>query len=309
MDVKQNLEYYKQTYFETDEPVPFLNFKAVPVATRNYYDFFWAVECLTMEKNKDPEGVSYSYLDYLIKKADEDLTLTDESKKKFYYTRIFEIIKLCLGIEYGIACDKCGHFKSMKQVQEKIESLNIIKDPDAFAKMYSLEIGLCPTCQVELVENITISKDERGRSQIKIKDCIINKKLFDEFRTLVCYQNMIDYNDDYIDPVLEEELKAKEQLENKGVVFPSLEKQMCCVATGTGYTFEYIKKIPLRKFILLLSTIDAKLHYQIYKLNENSGAVKFPEGINHWIYEKKRNLFDDMITLDSLRNKIKGAST
>ena len=34
------------------------------------------------------------------------------------------------------------------------------------------------------------------------------------------------------------------------------------------------------------------------------GAVTFKGGINHWIYEKEKNKFDDMMLLDNLKQKL-----
>jgi hypothetical protein len=120
---------------------------------------------------------------------------------------------------------------------------------------------------------------------------------------------MPHFDDSYIDPDLEQDIKDRDALLNKNHENPSLEKQMCCIiSSGCGYNFETIQDITLRKLSLMLQTIDGKMHYQIYKELETSGAITCKGGINHWIYEKKKNKFDDMLLYDNLKQKL-GASS
>jgi len=295
-----NLEYLKQAYFELDIPVPFLNFKISPAKVKDYYSFHWAMDCLTLEKNKDPNGIVLSYLDYLLKKIEE------ETNSEFWI-KLTTILEIILGVENGIYCEECGFEKHLQEVSVSLNKLSEMKNPDPedFEKLYNKELGICQNCGGRMLDIITYGFDDKKKGYLKIKDTILKKELFEEFKQIVCYQNMPDYNDDYIDPALEAELKEVERLKNKNIIFPSLEKQMCCVVTGSSYTFENLQNLSLRKFVLLLRTIDAKLHYQIYKMNENSGAVTFKNGLDHWIYETKRTILDSIVTLDTIKEKMK----
>ena len=66
---------------------------------------------------------------------------------------------------------------------------------------------------------------------------------FDLLRKVVCYYNMPDYDDDYIDPELKAELELAAKLENPNNVQPTLEKQETCLIASTAYTYETIKNI------------------------------------------------------------------
>lgn len=298
------IEYLKQAYFELDNPIPFLKFFIKPILIKDYYTFYWAVECLTLEKNKDPNGIALSQLGYLLKKIEEDST---------FAAKLSTIIELVLGIENGSYCSKCGFFRTIEQVGLAYNLLSGIsqegksadKYANEFTEAYNKEIAFCPDCGSLMADVISWGTDENRRAFIKIKDSIVTKECFEDFKQIVCHQNMPDYNDEYIDPALEEELKEVERLRNKNIAFPSLEKQMCCVIAGSAYTFETLKNLSLRKFVLLLKTIDTKLHYQIYKMNENSGAVTFKAGLDHWIYETKKSRFDNIVSLDSIKEKLK----
>ena len=263
-----------------------------------YYSFYWGIDALTIEKNLDPSGIPMSYIDYLLKKISED-------EENLLLVKLSTILELCLNVPNGRYCPHCNNVKGMDELAVTYSKLSKIKDVDLFQKTYEKEVGLCEKCNHSMKDIVEYGFDEKGKGFIRVKDVIIKKKDFDELRKIICYQNMPDYNDDYIDPALKAELEEVERLKNKGVVLPTLEKQMCCVVTGSGYTFESIKNISLRKFILLLRTIDVKLHYQIYKANENSGAVTFKGGLDHWIYETKKTRFDNIVSLDSLKEKLK----
>ena len=82
---------------------------------------------------------------------------------------------------------------------------------------------------------------------------------------------------------------------------------MSCVISACGsYTYETIQEISIRKLVILLRTIDARLHYFAYRQGEMSGMVKFNKELDHWIYSSdKKSKFDDIMTLDALKNKMK----
>ena len=86
------------------------------------------------------------------------------------------------------------------------------------------------------------------------------------------FYNLPDYDDEYIDPELKKELEEVARLKNPNAVQPSLEKQMSCIISATGsYTYETLQEISIRKLVLLLRTIDARLHYFAYRQGELSG--------------------------------------
>ena len=86
---------------------------------------------------------------------------------------------------------------------------------------------------------------------------------------------------------------------------------MACIVASTGYTFEDLKKMTVRKFVLLLRVVDSKLNYQITKTASMSGLVTFKGEIEHWIYTKsdvRKNRFKDIMTVDQISQKIGSGS-
>jgi hypothetical protein len=298
----EQIEMLEQCYFENDEPVPYKNFMIYPARVKDYYNFYKGLSCLTLEKNKDPNGITLSNLGYLFLKMDQE-------PDKHYNKRLEFIIEICLGIKPGVFCNKCGKEMHVEEIIEKLKDFSEIKNQKVWEKVYSKEILYCSDCQNARIDIITYGKDKKTQPYISIKGDIITKDDFNEIRKIICYQNIIGFDDSYIDPELEQDIKDRDKIINKNLSTPSLEKQKCCIiASGCNYDFETIKEITLRKFSLLLQTIDGKLHYEIYKDNEVSGAVTFPRGVNHWIYEKKKTKFDDMVLLDNIKQKLGSSS-
>ena len=121
---------------------------------------------------------------------------------------------------------------------------------------------------------IDYSKDEKDLKLI-VDGVEIDSIDYDLLRSIVLYYNIPDYDDEYINPELKAELEEVARLKNPNNVQPSLEKQESCIVSTGVYTYETIKDITIRKMVLLLRTIDARLHYFAYRQGELSGMVKF----------------------------------
>ena len=73
-----------------------------PVKVDNYNNFFYSVNCLTIEKNKipDPKIISMSYLDFLFH------LITNDENGNIYSALLVELFKLCLNLESKDICYK-----------------------------------------------------------------------------------------------------------------------------------------------------------------------------------------------------------
>lgn len=285
---KENISFLSKKYFELDKPVPYKEFMISPVLVEDYYEFYGSIECLLLKKNRDPNGIPMSYLEYLLYKNE---TETD----KIYFYRFAELLRLCLNIQNGLICPICGRKVLQSEILAKHETGEIV---------YEQNIFLCGNDGAIMSEIVRYEKTNLNKFKLKIGDREITKDEFNEIKNIICYQNMLDYSDEYINPDFEDDLKEAERLRSKEIEFPSLEKQMCCVVSGSTYKFEELYKMSIRKFLMLLKTIDRKLHYSIYKMNENSGAVTFNGGLDHWIYEKKKSMLDNVVSYDKFKQKM-----
>ena len=273
-DLKNLIKFYEQIYFTHDDPVPFLSLFVYPVLVKDYYPFYASLSVVRMDKNEDIEGIGMSNLGYLYHKIS-----TDENGKS-YFNQLISLIEIVFRIKDGVYCQKCGKINTYEDIQKNINKINLLADEQEKEKQireYLKKIDVCDNCStdgniVKMKQIITIYKDDKNKPILNIGGVIINKNDYDLLRDIILYYNIPDYDDEYIDPELKKELDEVARLKNPNNVQPSLEKQMSCIISATGaYNYETIKYISIRKLVLLLRTIDARLHYFAYRQGELSG--------------------------------------
>lgn len=338
-ELQEKLDIYEQVYFSLDKPVPFkqgLNF--YPVLVEDYYNFYACFPCLTMDKNvkivldelgreqkvANPQGIAQSYLAYLLD------SMEDPNTGDKITLQLTSLLELVFHIKKGFYCPKCHKELSVeevislveKEVQEaklQAEDLysqqfsdgqvhkipdKIIEDISNRVKMEALETLSKCECGEVFRENFMVKKSGPIKKLV-IRDVEISPQEFEEIKALIPRQNILDYDaDKYMDPDLKEELEIKARLQNKDYTSPTLEKQMVCVAVGTGFSFEYLQKITMRKLSLLLKTVDAKNMYYAQVQASMSGMVKFKEDPKHWIFtDNKKNIKDELTSLEAFEKK------
>jgi len=306
------LEYYRQIYFTHDEPIPFKrDIFLYPVKLKDYYNFYRLIGNFTIDKNEDKEvlGIKMNHLSYMFylmeKKETGDRTFAE-------FVSLLEMItrkKNCFICD-NENCDE--ESKTFEEMQEKINSVEreslLIQDQKKKEEMIyrAIEkIQVCEKCGSALRQYYCI-KQEGEKKQLFIGHVEITPSEYENLRKLVCYQNMLDFDDEYVDPELKADLEEVAKLKNPSGVTPSLEKQMAAVITGSSYKYEDLKELTLRKFTMLLRIIDAKLHYMCYQEGKMSGLVQFKNEPDHWIWssdDQKKDKFKDIMSLDQIKTK------
>lgn len=166
------------------------------------------------------------------------------------------------------------------------------------AKFTFLKEKMQCECGGELIDIFGFKKDEKTKGVwLMVKDVEINNSEFEELKALIPRMNILDYDGDLnIDPELKAELDLKAKLQNGDYTSPTLEKQIMCVALGTGYSLEYLQEITMRKLSYFLKLVDKEKTYYAQLQASMSGMVKFPEGsIRHWIFsDDKKNIASEL---------------
>ena len=330
-ELKKKLDYYEQAYFYTDSPVPFLgDLKIYPVMSKDYYNFYSNLSCLTMDKTtkrviqkdektgedkevtvSNPEGISMSYMAYLISQME------DQRYGQYITQQVITMLEMCLHEKNGLFCPKCGNKLSKEDVL--VELSNLAKEIDAMEqkpsedeiklKRYQLlsKLSTCSECGEPMREVFSIKQHENIMAK---KLCIYNHELkakeLDELIAIILHQNILDYEGDkYIDPDLKKDLELKNRLQNKNYSSPSLEKQLICVSISSPYTIDELKEnVTLRKLSFMLKTIDAKNYYYAQIQGSMSGMVEFKHEPVHWIFgENKKDISKEIMTLNDVQSK------
>lgn len=276
------------------------------------------------KKVSNPQGIAQSYLTYLIE------MMEDTKNGEIVTQQVISLFELIFHIKKGFYCPNCGQEITYEDAMAQMESHinNIQQDVQ---QLYSQQfddgekhdvpqeimqdiiykgkidfLGKLTKCECggELRDIFTIKKNGLMKKLV-IKDVEIDSQEFEELKALVPRQNILDYDGDkYVDPDLKEELEIKAKLQNKDYTSPTLEKQIVCVAVGTGFTIEYLYTITMRKLSLLLKTVDAKSMYYAQVQAAMSGMVKFKEDPKHWIFtDNKKNIKDELTSLENFEKK------
>ena len=156
-------------------------------------------------------------------------------------------------------------------------------------------------------EKPRIATDELGKYIISddIFKVEINAKDFDNIRRIILYQNLIDYDDEYINPDLKKALDEANQLKMKNVEIPDLERQMAIITAHCGLPKYEQLKMTYRSFKLLFKEIHGEVEYTTLfpVLCQTKNNTMEP-----WIFKKKKGKFDDGVISVSDFNKSSGGN-
>lgn len=133
----------------------------------------------------------------------------------------------------------------------------------------------------------------------------ITQKEFNDIKRIILYQNLPNYDDEYINPELKENMKELDNLKNKNLEIPSLERKMAIVTSHTGISKKEQLEMTIRAHSLLFQEIANEVEYNAAKpLSIYAGKSEEIQ----WIFKKKKDKFSDYITSVEDYNKSMGGS-
>lgn len=128
----------------------------------------------------------------------------------------------------------------------------------------------------------------------------INQKEFEDIKRIILYQNLPDYNDDYISPDFKKAIQEQDELKTKNIELPSLERKINIIASHTGILPKEQLKMTMRNHMLLFKEVVGEVNFQATK------ALSLYAGKSdevQWIYPTKKDRFDEYITSVEEYNK------
>ncbi len=163
----------------------------------------------------------------------------------------------------------------------------------------------------DLSESIKRYKyDENGKPIFYIKGEKYTSKDFDELKRIICEQNLVDLPDENISKEVRDSLDEARKYKAKisGSKSGSFEDYIISLSVSTGWSFEYIYSMSIRKFVKSIRRLDNLIHYKIYLAASMSGMVEFKDKsfIKHWLTDIEDNdkYKDVSIGLDDMKGKI-----
>jgi hypothetical protein len=124
-------------------------------------------------------------------------------------------------------------------------------------------------------------------------------------RKIVLYQNLPDFKDDsWVHKEVRDDQKAKQELLSKDAGTASVEKKMVAIATVTNYKVEELYDMPIRKFLMLLTSIDDVITYATNRIGSMNGFIKMKNPIEHWIYKKDKGIYGEAVDAQTFKKTI-----
>lgn len=132
---------------------------------------------------------------------------------------------------------------------------------------------------------------------------IITAKEFDEIKKIILYQNLPNFDDEYINPELKANMEEYDRLKGKNIVQPTLERRMAIISAHTGISKAEQNAMTLRAHSSLFAEVVGEVEFSANK----AIALYAGKGDNvQWIFQKAKGKYDEYITSVEQFNKSMG---
>lgn len=123
---------------------------------------------------------------------------------------------------------------------------------------------------------------------------VITAQDFEDIKRIIMYQNVIDFDDEYINPDLKKAMAEVDELKNKNVEVPSLERKIAIITAHCGISKKSQLEMTLRSHSLLFKEVVGEVEFTTVRpIALFAGKDK---EIDHWIYKRKKSKFDGYVT-------------
>lgn len=136
-------------------------------------------------------------------------------------------------------------------------------------------------------QNRPYLRDNETGLEIKAKD-------FENIRRIILYQNLIHYDDEYINPDIKKMMSEVDAVKVAGVEQPTIERKMAIITAHCGISKQEQMNMTFRSHSLLFEEVYGEVEF------ETTRPIMMYAGkgneIDHWIYRKKKDKFDGYMT-------------
>lgn len=122
----------------------------------------------------------------------------------------------------------------------------------------------------------------------------INAKDFENIRRIILYQNLIHYDDEYINPDIKKMMSEVDAVKSARVEQPTIERRIAIITAHCGLSKKEQLKMTYRSHSLLFEEVYGEVEYTTLRPIALFGGNG--DKIDNWIYKKKKNKFDGYVT-------------
>ena len=155
--------------------------------------------------------------------------------------------------------------------------------------------------------DLMIFKDKKGKPFLANKnfDILITHLDFEDIKRIILYQNLLHYDDEYINPELKKSMMEMDELRNKNIECPTVERKIAIITSHTGISKKEQLEMTYRSHELLFEEVCGEIDF----ITIRPVALYCGKGqeFGHWIYKKKKGKLDNYITnVDDYTKKMGG---
>lgn len=126
------------------------------------------------------------------------------------------------------------------------------------------------------------------------RDIVIKPKQFEEIRRIILYQNIRDFDDEYVSPDFKKMMQEMKELQSKDVVFPSIREKIAMITAHCGLSKAEQKEMTMRSHADVFAEMVAQVDYVASKGIATYGGVE----IEHFAFKKKTGKYDGYVTTE-----------
>ena len=145
-------------------------------------------------------------------------------------------------------------------------------------------------------KDLMIFRNDKGKPFLANKDfsIIITHIDFEDIKRIILYQNILHYDDEYINPELKRSMVEMDELRTKGMEIPTLERKIAIITSHTGLSKKEQLEMTYRSHELLFQEVCGEVDF----ITIRPVAIYCGKGqeIGHWVYKRKTGKFDNYIT-------------
>ena len=152
--------------------------------------------------------------------------------------------------------------------------------------------------------NISIQFNVNHKPYLIYKDIVINGQQFEDIRRIILYQNLIDFDDSYINPDVKEAIDEVERVKNRNIEAPNLERRMAIITAHCGLSKETQMAMTYRSH-----SVYGEVDYTTIRTPILIGNMfsKQKVEIDDWIYKKKQGKYEKYFTdIDTYQHSMGG---
>ena len=132
----------------------------------------------------------------------------------------------------------------------------------------------------------------------------ITSKQFDDIAKIILYQNILHYDDTYINPEIRKNMEEQDRLKMSNIVPPNTERRIAIITAHCGVLKSDQLNMTMRSHQALFDEVCGEVEFTTIRPVAIYGGKG--KELEHWIYKDKKNKFDGYSTSVEQFNKSMG---